>query len=274
MIWLGIDLVIPDVTYLKENISKVKGFVITHGHEDHIGALPYVLKDVNVPVYSTKLTIALIANKLKEHNMTNTTKLKEVRHGQVINLGDFSIEFIKTNHSIQDASALAIYSPAGIVVHTGDFKVDYTPVFGDAIDLQRFAEIGRKGVLALMCDSTNAERTGFTMSERSVGHVFDNLFNEYKTNRIIIATFASNVDRVQQIINTAYRFGRKVAVEGRSMVNVITTAAELGYLRIPDQTLIEIDQVKNYPDEQVVLITTGSQGESMGSSFPYGCKYP
>ena len=262
---LGIDLVIPDVTYLKENISKVKGFVITHGHEDHIGALPYVLKDVNVPVYSTKLTIALIANKLKEHNMTNTTKLKEVRHGQVINLGDFSIEFIKTNHSIQDASALAIYSPAGIVVHTGDFKVDYTPVFGDAIDLQRFAEIGRKGVLALMCDSTNAERTGFTMSERSVGHVFDNLFNEYKTNRIIIATFASNVDRVQQIINTAYRFGRKVAVEGRSMVNVITTAAELGYLRIPDQTLIEIDQVKNYPDEQVVLITTGSQGESMAA---------
>ena len=241
---LGIDLVIPDVTYLKENISKVKGFVITHGHEDHIGALPYVLKDVNVPVYSTKLTIALIANKLKEHNMTRTTKLKEVKHGQVINLGDFSIEFIKTNHSIQDASALAIYSPAGIVVHTGDFKVDYTPVFGDAIDLQRFAEIGRKGVLALMCDSTNAERSGFTMSERSVGHVFDNLFNEYKTNRIIIATFASNVDRVQQIINTAYRFGRKVAVEGRSMVNVITTAAELGYLRIPDQTLIEIDQVK------------------------------
>ena len=262
---LGIDLVIPDVSYLKQNIDKVKGFVITHGHEDHIGALPYVLKDVNVPVYSTKLTIALIANKLKEHNMTNTTKLKEVRHGQVINLGDFSIEFIKTNHSIQDASALAIYSPAGIVVHTGDFKVDYTPVFGDAIDLQRFAEIGRKGVLALMCDSTNAERTGFTMSERSVGHVFDNLFNEYKTNRIIIATFASNVDRVQQIINTAYRFGRKVAVEGRSMVNVITTAAELGYLRIPDQTLIEIDQVKNYPDEQVVLITTGSQGESMAA---------
>ena len=262
---LGIDLVIPDVTYLKENISKVKGFVITHGHEDHIGALPYVLKDVNVPVYSTKLTIALIANKLKEHNMTRTTKLKEVKHGQVINLGDFSIEFIKTNHSIQDASALAIYSPAGIVVHTGDFKVDYTPVFGDAIDLQRLAEIGKKGVLALMCDSTNAERSGFTMSERSVGHVFDNLFNEYKTNRIIIATFASNVDRVQQIINTAYRFGRKVAVEGRSMVNVITTAAELGYLRIPDQTLIEIDQVKNYPDEQVVLITTGSQGESMAA---------
>ena len=184
---LGIDLVIPDVTYLKENISKVKGFVITHGHEDHIGALPYVLKEVNVPIYSTKLTLGLITNKLKEHNLVRSTKLKEVKHGQVINLGDFSIEFIKTNHSIQDASALAIYSPAGIVVHTGDFKVDYTPVFGDAIDLQRFAEIGKKGVLALMCDSTNAERPGFTMSERSVGHVFDNLFNEHKNARIIVS---------------------------------------------------------------------------------------
>ena len=262
---LGIDLVIPDVTYLKENISKVKGFVITHGHEDHIGALPYVLKEVNVPIYSTKLTLGLITNKLKEHNLVRSTKLKEVKHGQVINLGDFSIEFIKTNHSIQDASALAIYSPAGIVVHTGDFKVDYTPVFGDAIDLQRFAEIGKKGVLALMCDRTNAERPGFTMSERSVGHVFDNLFNEHKNARIIIATFASNVDRVQQIIDTAYRFGRKVAVEGRSMVNIISVASELGYLRIPENTLIEIDQVKNYPDEKVVLITTGSQGESMAA---------
>ena len=262
---LGIDLVIPDVTYLKENISKVKGFVITHGHEDHIGALPYVLKEVNVPIYSTKLTLGLITNKLKEHNLVRSTKLKEVKHGQVINLGDFSIEFIKTNHSIQDASALAIYSPAGIVVHTGDFKVDYTPVFGDAIDLQRFAEIGKKGVLALMCDSTNAERPGFTMSERTVGHVFDNLFNEHKNARIIIATFASNVDRVQQIINTAYKFGRKVAVEGRSMVNIISVASELGYLRIPENTLIEIDQVKNYPDEKVVLITTGSQGESMAA---------
>lgn len=262
---LGIDLVIPDVTYLKENISKVKGFVITHGHEDHIGALPYILRDVNVPIYSTKLTLGLITNKLKEHNLVKSTKLKEVRHGQVINLGDFSIEFIKTNHSIQDASALAIYSPAGIVVHTGDFKVDYTPVFGDAIDLQRFAEIGRKGVLALMCDSTNAERKGFTMSERTVGHVFDNLFNEHKNTRIIIATFASNVDRVQQIINSAHKFGRKVAVEGRSMVNVISVAAELGYLKIPDNILIDIDQVKNYTDEQIVLITTGSQGESMAA---------
>ena len=262
---LGIDLVIPDVTYLKENISKVKGFVITHGHEDHIGALPYVLKEVNVPIYSTKLTLGLITNKLKEHNLVRSTKLKEVKHGQVINLGDFAIEFIKTNHSIQDASALAIYSPAGIVVHTGDFKVDYTPVFGDAIDLQRFAEIGKKGVLALMCDSTNADRPGFTMSERPVGKVFDSLFNEHRSARIIIATFASNVDRVQQIINTAYRFGRKVAVEGRSMVNIISVASELGYLRIPENTLIEIDQVKNYPDDKVVLITTGSQGESMAA---------
>ena len=262
---LGIDLVIPDVTYLKENISKVKGFVITHGHEDHIGALPYVLKEINVPIYATKLTLGLIRNKLKEHNLMRSTKLKEVKHGQEINLGDFAVEIIKTNHSIQDASALAIYSPVGIVIHTGDFKVDYTPVFGDAIDLQRFAEIGKKGVLALMCESTNAERPGFTMSERTVGHVFDNLFNEYRTSRIIIATFASNVDRVQQIINTAYRFGRKVAVEGRSMVNVISVASELGYLQIPENTLIEIDQVKNYPDDKVVLITTGSQGESMAA---------
>lgn len=262
---LGIDLVIPDVTYLKDNISKVKGFVITHGHEDHIGALPYILRDVNVPIYATKLTVGLIENKLKEHNLLRTTKRKIVKHGQVINLGEFSVEFIKTNHSIQDASALAIYSPAGIVVHTGDFKVDYTPVFGDAIDLQRFAEIGRKGVLALMCDSTNAERPGFTMSERTVGKAFDSIFNEHKSTRIIIATFASNVDRVQQIINSAYKYGRKVAVEGRSMVNVIGTASELGYLRIPDNTLIEIDQVKNYPDDKVALITTGSQGESMAA---------
>ena len=262
---LGIDLVIPDVSYLKENISKVKGFVITHGHEDHIGALPYVLREVNVPIYATKLTIGLIDNKLKEHNLLRNTKRKVIKHGQSINLGCFRIEFIKTNHSIQDASALAIYSPAGTVIHTGDFKVDYTPVFGDAIDLQRFAEIGKKGVLALMCDSTNAERKGFTMSERTVGKTFDNIFAEHKNTRIIIATFASNVDRVQQIINSAYKYGRKVAVEGRSMVNVIGTAAELGYLQIPDKTLVEIDQIKNYPDDKVVLITTGSQGESMSA---------
>ena len=262
---LGIDLVIPDVTYLKDNIEKVKGFVITHGHEDHIGALPYILKEINVPIYSTRLTIALIENKLKEHNLLRNTRRKIIKHGQSINLGCFRIEFIKTNHSIQDASALAIYSPAGTVIHTGDFKVDYTPVFGDAIDLQRFAEIGKKGVLALMCDSTNAERKGFTMSERTVGRTFDNIFSEHKNTRLIIATFASNVDRVQQIINSAYKFGRKVVVEGRSMVNVISTAAELGYLNIPDKTLIDIDQMKNYPDEQMVLVTTGSQGESMAA---------
>lgn len=262
---LGIDLVIPDITYLKENREKVKGFVITHGHEDHIGALPYVLKELNVPIYATKLTIGLIENKLKEHNLLRSTKRKTIKHGQSINLGEFRVEFIKTNHSIQDAAALAIYSPAGIVVHTGDFKVDYTPVFGDAIDLQRFAELGRKGVLALMCDSTNAERPGFTMSERTVGRTFDNIFAEHKSTRLIIATFASNVDRVQQIINSAYKYGRKVVVEGRSMVNVISTAAELGYLNIPDNTLIDIDQMKNYPPEQMVLITTGSQGESMAA---------
>ena len=262
---LGIDLVIPDITYLKNHVEKVKAFVITHGHEDHIGALPYVLKELAVPIYTTKLTMGLIENKLKEHNLMRVCKRKVVKHGQAINLGAFRVEFIKTNHSIQDASALAIYSPAGTVIHTGDFKVDYTPVFGDAIDLQRFAEIGKKGVLALMSDSTNAERPGFTMSERTVGKTFDNIFSDHKNTRIIIATFASNVDRVQQIINSAYKFGRKVVVEGRSMVNVITTASELGYLDIPDNTLIDIEQMKNYPDNQMVLITTGSQGESMAA---------
>jgi len=262
---LGIDLVIPDTTYLKNNIEKVKGFFITHGHEDHIGAIPYVLRDVNVPIYATKLTIGIIDNKLREHNMLSKVKRKVVKYGQHINLGCFRVEFIKTNHSIQDAAALAIYSPAGIVVHTGDFKVDYTPVFGDAIDLQRFGEIGKKGVLALMCDSTNAERPGFTNSERTVGKTFDNIFADHSNTRIIIATFASNVDRVQQIINSAYKFGRKVVVEGRSMVNIITTATELGYLQIPENTLIDIEQLKNYPDEKTVLITTGSQGESMAA---------
>lgn len=262
---LGIDLVIPDVTYLKDNMDKVKGFMITHGHEDHIGALPYILKEINVPVYATKLTMGIIENKLKEHDLMNTTKRKVVKFGQSINLGQFRIEFIKTNHSIVDAAALAIYSPAGIVVHTGDFKVDYTPVFGDAIDLQRFAEIGKKGVLALMCDSTNAERPGFTPSEKTVGKTFDTLFAEHSDTRIIIATFASNVDRVQQIINSAYKFGRKVVVEGRSMVNIIETASTLGYLNIPDQTLIDVEQLKNYPNEKTVIITTGSQGESMAA---------
>lgn len=262
---LGIDLVIPDVTYLKENIDKVKGFVITHGHEDHIGALPYVLREINVPVYATRLTMGIIENKLREHEMMKTTKRKVVKFGQSINLGQFRVEYIKTNHSIVDAAALAVYSPAGTVVHTGDFKVDYTPVYGDAIDLGRFAELGRKGVLALMCDSTNAERPGFTLSEKTVGKTIDTIFQEHKDTRIIIATFASNVDRVQQIINSAYKFGRKVVVEGRSMVSVIETAAALECINIPDNTLIDIEQLRNYPDEQTVIITTGSQGESMAA---------
>ena len=262
---LGIDLIIPDVTYLKENIDKVKAFVITHGHEDHIGAIPYVLKEVNVPIYATRLTMGLIESKLKEHNMLREVKRKVVRYGQSVTLGDFRVEFIRTNHSIADAAALAIFSPAGILVHTGDFKVDYTPVNGEPIDLQRFAELGKKGVLALMCDSTNALRPGFTMSERTVGSTFDKIFNDNKNSRIIIATFASNVDRVQQIINAAVAYGRKVCVEGRSMVNIIDVAEALGYLHIPDGTLIETEAMKNYTPEQIVLITTGSQGESMAA---------
>ena len=261
----GIDLVIPDVTYLKDNLDKVKGFFITHGHEDHIGALPYILREVNVPIYATKLTMGIIDHKLEEHDLLRKVKKKIVKYGQHINAGCFRVEFIKTNHSIQDAAALAIYSPAGIVVHTGDFKVDYTPVFGDAIDLQRFGEIGKKGVLALMCDSTNAERPGFTMSEKTVGKALESIFEEHQNSRIIVATFASNVDRVQQIINQAYKNGRKVVVEGRSMVNIISTATELGYISIPDNTLVDIEHLKNYPPEKTVLITTGSQGESMAA---------
>ena len=262
---LGIDLVIPDVSYLKENIGKVKGLVVTHGHEDHIGAIPYIEKELNMPIYATKLTMGLIDNKLREHNLLKNVKRKVVRHGQTINLGCFRIEFIRTNHSIADASGLAIYTPAGILVHTGDFKVDFTPVFGEAIDLQRYAELGKKGVLALMADSTNAERPGFTPSEKKVGYTFDTLFAENKNNRLIIATFASNVDRVQQIINSADKYGRKVVIEGRSMVNVINTASELGFIQIPDNTLIGIEQMKSYPDEKIVLITTGSQGENMAA---------
>ena len=261
----GIDLVIPDTTYLEQNIEKVKGFVITHGHEDHIGALPYVLQKINVPVFATRLTMGIIENKLREHGMLETTQRKVVKFGSSVSLGSFRVEFIKTNHSIVDAAALAIYTPVGIVIHTGDFTVDYTPVFGDAIDLQRFAELGRKGVLALLCDSTNAGRPGFTPSERTVGRVIDQLFQEHKNTRIFIATFASNVDRVQQIINSAYKYGRKVVVEGRSMVNIIATASELGCLNVPDNTLISVDQLKNYPGEQTVIITTGSQGESMAA---------
>ena len=262
---LGIDLVIPDITYLKENREKVKAFVITHGHEDHIGSLPYVLKELNVPVYATRLTMGIIENKLKEHGLMDVTTRNVVQFGNTVDFGKIRVEFIKTNHSIVDAAALAIYTPAGVIIHTGDFKVDYTPVYGDAIDLQRFAEIGRKGVLALMCDSTNAERPGFTSSERTVGKTFDTLFEEHKNTRIFVATFASNVDRVQQIIDTAYKFGRKVSVEGRSMVNIMETASSLECLQIPDNTVVDLDQLKNYPYDKQVIITTGSQGESMAA---------
>ena len=262
---LGIDFIIPDVTYLKDNIDRVKGFVITHGHEDHIGALPYILKEINVPVYATKLTIAIIENKLKEHNLLKSTKRKVIKYGQSINLGCFRIEFVRTNHSIADAAALAIYTPAGVIFHTGDFKVDFTPVFGSPIDLQRIGEIGKKGVLALMCDSTNAERPGYTMSESTVGKTFDNIFADYSKQRIIVATFASNVDRVQQIVNSAVKYGRKVVIEGRSMVNIVTTASEIGYINIPEGILIDIEHMKNYTDDQIVMITTGSQGESMAA---------
>ncbi|MDE6208879.1 MAG: ribonuclease J [Lachnospiraceae bacterium] len=262
---LGIDLVIPDITYLKENASKVKGYIITHGHEDHIGALPYVLKEVNAPIYATKLTLGIIEGKLKEHGIEKLVKKKTVKHGQSINLGCFRIEFIKVNHSIADAAGLAIFTPAGVIVHTGDFKIDYTPVFGDTTDLTRFGELGKKGVLALMADSTNVIKPGFTSSERTVGKTIDHIFAENTTRRIIIATFASNVDRVQQIINSANKYGRKVVIEGRSMVNIINTARELEYLKVPENTIIDIEEMKNYTDSQLVLITTGSQGESMAA---------
>lgn len=262
---LGIDLVIPDISYLLDNRDKVKGFVITHGHEDHIGSLPYILQQLNVPIYATRLTMAIIENKLKEHNLINNVKRKVVTYGQYINLGDFRIEFIRTNHSIADSAALAIYTPAGIIVHTGDFKVDYTPVYGDTIDLARFGELGKKGVLALMCDSTNVLNPGFTESERTVGKTFDAIFEENAKSRIIVATFASNVDRVQQIINSAAKQKRKVVIEGRSMVNIVNTAIELGYIQMPDNMLISLEEMKNYSEDQIVLITTGSQGEAMAA---------
>lgn len=262
---LGIDLVIPDVTFLKDNIDKVKGFVVTHGHEDHIGAFPYIIKEVNKPIYATKLTMGIIETKFREHNLLGNTKRKVVSYGQSIILDSFRIEFIRTNHSIADSAALAIHTPAGVIVHTGDFKVDYTPVFGEPIDLQRFGELGKKGVLAVLCDSTNVMRPGYTMSERTVGKTFENIFDDNDKNRIIVATFASNVDRVQQIINAACAHGRKVAVEGRSMVNIINVATELGYISIPEGTLIDTEEIKKYPDEQVTIITTGSQGEAMAA---------
>lgn len=261
---LGIDLVIPDVTYLKRNQNKIRGMVLTHGHEDHIGAIPYILKELNMPIYGTKLTLALVEGKLKEHKIVGY-KLNTVNFSDIIKLGNMYVEFIKTNHSIVDSAALAIYTRAGIVMHTGDFKVDYTPVFGDTIDLTHFAEIGRMGVLALLSDSTNATKQGFTMSERTVGKIFDSIFNEHSNDRIIVSTFASNVDRVRQVIDTAAKYGRKVAIEGKSMINIITIATELGYINIPKGTLIQTEMLKNYPDEKTVIITTGSQGESMAA---------
>ena len=260
---LGVDLVIPDITYLKDNQEKIRGMVVTHGHEDHIGAIPYIEKELSIPIYTTKLTMGLIDYKLTEHGLIDNIRRKVVTYGQIINLGIFRIEFIRTNHSIADSCALAIYTPAGIIVHTGDFKVDFTPVFGGVIDLQRFGELGKKGVLALMADSTNVERPGYTPSEKTVGKTFDHIFDDNRDHRLIIATFASNVDRVQQIINSAYKYGRKVVVDGRSMVNVIHIASELGYIQIPENTLIDIDEAKNYPNEKLVYITTGSQGENM-----------
>ena len=262
---LGIDLVIPDVSYLTKNIEKIRGIVLTHGHEDHIGALPYILKQLNVPVFGTLLTLGLLENKLREHKMLDSTTRHTVVPGEKVKLGQMVVEFIHTNHSIADAVALAIHTPVGTVVHTGDFKVDYTPIDGEIIDLQRFAELGKEGVLLLMSDSTNAERKGFTMSEKNVGKVFDKIFEDTPKNRIMVATFSSNIHRIQQVIDAAYANGRKVAIIGRSMINAVKTASELDYLYVPPRTLIDINETKNYADHQLVIITTGSQGETMSA---------
>ena len=261
---LGIDLVIPDLSYLEKNKEKIKGLVITHGHEDHIGSIPYLLKQFSVPIYGTKLTIGLIEHKLEEHKLLRSTKLKVVNPGQTINLGSMKVEFIRTTHSIPDACSLAIHTPVGIVVHTGDFKIDYTPIDGEMVDFGRLAALGNKGVLALMSDSTNAERKGYTMSESTVGEVLDKLFINC-TKRIVVATFSSNVHRVQQIVNSAVKYGRKIAVCGRSMVNMIETARKFGYIKVPDNVFIDIDMIKSYPDENLTIITTGSQGETMSA---------
>ena len=261
---LGIDLVIPDISYLVKNQDKIKGLVITHGHEDHIGAIPYILKQINVPIYATNLTIELIKNKLEEHNLLRSTKLHVVKQGQTINFGSMQVEYIRSNHSIPDAVMLAIHTPIGTILHTGDFKIDYTPIDDKVIDLGRIAELGNEGILALLSDSTNSERKGYTMSESSVGEVFDRLFlNNEK--RIVVATFASNVHRVQQIVNSAVKYGRKVAICGRSMQNMIEAARKLGYIKVPDNVFIDIDNIKNYNENQLVIITTGSQGEAMSA---------
>ena len=262
---LGIDLVIPDITYLEKNVEKIKGLIITHGHEDHIGSVPYLLKKINIPIYAPRLACGLIRNKLEEHKLLRSTKLIEVLQGQTINFGkNFKVEFIRSSHSIPDSVMLAITTPTGTILHTGDFKVDYTPIDGKIMDFGRIAEIGNQGILALMSDSTNAERKGFTMSESSIGEVFDKLFL-HCTKRIVVATFASNVHRVQQIVNSAIKYNRKIAVCGRSMINMIETAKELGYIECPDNIFIDIDRINSYTDEQLVIITTGSQGEPMSA---------
>lgn len=261
----GVDIVIPDFSYVEKNQDKLRGVVLTHGHEDHIGGLPYFLKKFNVPVYGTRLTLGLVEGKLKEHGLLGSVKLNVVTPRQTVKLGCMAVEFIRVNHSIPDAVGMAIHTPAGVLIHTGDFKVDYTPIEGGIIDLPRFAELGNKGVLALMADSTNAERPGYTMSERKVGESFVKLFNRAEGKRIIIATFASNVHRVQQIINNAVTHGRKVAVSGRSMVNVISKGIELGYLKVPDGVLVDIDTISRYAPEKMVIVTTGSQGEPMSA---------
>jgi ribonuclease J len=261
---LGIDLVIPDISYLTKNKDKVKGIILTHGHEDHIGGVPYFLKEINVPVYGTRLTLGLLKYKLEEHGLLSVTELVDVEPGETIQIGSFKIEFIRTNHSIADAVALALHTPVGIVVHTSDFKIDYTPIEGKAIDLARFSDLGKKGVLLLMCDSTNAERPGYTMSERTVGDTFEEIFINARS-RIIVASFASNIHRIQQVINAAGKFGRKVTVVGRSMVNVVNVAMELGYLNVPEGMMIDVDLIDKYPPEKVVIITTGSQGEPMSA---------
>lgn len=261
----GIDSVIPDMSYLVKNKDKVRAIVLTHGHEDHIGAIPYFLKQINVPIYGTRLTIGLVECKLKEHGLLSRTKLYRVKAGDVIRLGNFRVEFIHTNHSIADAAAIAIHTPIGTVVHTGDFKIDSTPIDGGMIDLARFGELGKQGVLLLMSDSTNVERPGFTASERSVGSTFDDLFRNNTDQRILVATFASNVHRVQQIINSAYRYNRKVAVSGRSMENIVDVSMRLGYMNVPDDILISIDDIKKYKNNQLCIITTGSQGEPMSA---------
>ncbi|HEX3028888.1 MAG TPA: ribonuclease J [Clostridia bacterium] len=261
---LGIDLVIPDISYLSKNKEKIKGIIITHGHEDHIGALPYVLKDINVPVYGTKLTLGLVEYKLEEHGMLPTVELKNIEQGQTIQLGSFKVEFIRSTHSIADSVALAIHSPVGVIVHTSDFKIDYTPIEGEPMDLARLAELGKKGVLLLMSDSTNVEREGYTMSERTVGDTFEEIFMNARS-RILVATFASNVHRVQQIINAAVKFGRKVSICGRSMINVVNVAMELGYMHVPEGVMIDIDNIDKMSPDKLVIITTGSQGEPMSA---------